>query len=77
MTPMGENEKPWEPKFVQITASVLQNGEGDKEENLYALDASGGVWAYNFAIGRWQAMPKTRDCDEHPKAETWEPKKEG
>ena len=58
---MGESEKTWEPKFVQITASVLQNGEGDKEENLYALDASGGVWAYNFAVSRWERLPSHRE----------------
>ena len=46
-----------EAKFVQITAT---RGTGDAG-HVYALDASGRVWEYDFNHRRWHALEDARE----------------
>jgi hypothetical protein len=46
-----------EAKFVQITAT---RGATDVA-HLYALDAAGRVWEYDFNHRRWHALEMTRE----------------
>jgi len=46
-----------ETKFVQITAT---RGTTDLA-HLYALDAAGRVWEYDFNHRRWHALEETRE----------------
>ena len=46
-----------EPKFVQITAAQVS----ESFARIYALDASGGVWEYDFNHKRWHALEEARE----------------
>lgn len=44
-----------EPKFVQITTSVLAS-----EILLYALDETGDVWRFDDKTRQWVMLPRAR-----------------
>ena len=46
-----------EPKFVQITAAEAS----EDFARVYALDASGRVWEYDFNHRRWHALEEARE----------------
>lgn len=49
------------PRFVQIAVAVASDDAGHAgEEVVYALDAEGGVWWYDFAGSEWVPLKSTR-----------------
>ena len=46
------------PKFVQIALAVAPQSP----QLLFALDASGDVWSFNFSKKKWAKVPGERDA---------------
>ena len=46
--------------FIQISSSAVVVHQSDHVEKvLFALDAAGEVWQYNFAEEKWERLPGT------------------
>jgi hypothetical protein len=53
-------------KFVQIaTAVAFDPRDNSAIDRLWALDADGGVWEFNWDVGVWEEMSSDRAVLNH------------